>query len=380
MYVPRLSAVTLQRYLKAFSAVGITGPRQSGKSTMLRHVLSDYTYVSFDDEQYISFFENDPIQFMRTYSNNVIFDEVQFVPKLFHAIKLAIDEDRQNYGKFVLTGSIQFSLTQNIAESLAGRIGLIQQLPFQYSEMPKSLRTESIYQGTYPELVMRKYTESQLWYAAYMDTYLTKDVRTMTNIGNIRDFRRLISLLAANTSNVLDMTNYARAIGVSLPTIKRWISILEASYIIFLLPAYHTNLSKRVIKRPKLYFYDTGLVSYLTGVSNYTLYNQGPMAGSLFENYLILEILKKLRHRADHADLYFMRTQDGAEIDLIIDRKTSRELIEIKKSLTFRPKMVSAIKQFALPTDQKILLYQGETIQHADLQIMHYADYLSLKQ
>lgn len=376
MYIPRASSCALQRYLKVFSAVGLTGPRQSGKSTILKHLLKDYTYVSFDDAQNINFFESDPVHFMKTYSNKVIFDEVQFVPELFHAIKLSIDEDRQNYGKFVLTGSSQFSLVQNITESLAGRIGLMHQLPFQYSEMPASLKDESIYQGAYPELVMREYMESQLWYGAYMDTYLMKDVRTMANIGDIRDFRRLISLLAANTSAVLDMTNYAKAIGVSLPTIKRWISILEASYIIFLLPAYHTNLSKRVTKRPKIYFYDTGLVSYLTGVSNFELYDQGPMAGSLFENYVILEILKKLRHNADPAELFFMRTQDGAEIDLIIDHKTSRTLIEIKKSSTFRAKMISTLKQFALPKDHKILLYQGDSIQYADAQVMHYKDFL----
>src|SRR5438105_148315 len=199
-YIHRILESSVERYLHAFPVVGITGPRQSGKSTLLRHMLKDYTYVTFDDQRMIHFFEEDPQGFLQRYGNRIIFDEVQYVPELFNAIKVAVDSDRQNYGKFVLTASSQFIFLQKIMESLAGRIGLLSLLPFQYKEIPKKLVEESIYKGAYPELVDRTYKNSDLWYAAYFDTYLSKDVRTLSNIGDLRDFRRFIQLLAANTS------------------------------------------------------------------------------------------------------------------------------------------------------------------------------------
>jgi uncharacterized protein len=378
MYIKRLTHQTLLRFKSAFPVVSVTGPRQSGKSTFLQHSLPDYTYVTFDEEFNIASFESDPKAFLAQYQNRVIFDEVQFVPKLFNMIKVAVDNDRQNYGRYILTGSSQFSFLQNVSESLAGRIGLMTQLPLQFSEMPKALLSESIYQGAYPELVLRDYREAELWYASYLDTYLTKDVRTLTQIGDMRDFRQLIRLLASNVSQTLDMTSYASAIGVSVPTIKRWLSVLEASYIVFLLPPYYNNMGKRITKSPKIYFYDTGLVSYLTGIKNYDLYDKGPMAGALFENYIVSEIKKMHCHSASHAELYFLRTQDKAEIDLIVDNKQTRDLIEIKKSSTYMPKFARHLNAFAKPSDRKIVLYQGDTLKQGEVDVLFYADYLTI--
>ncbi len=315
MYLPRIATQTLKRYLSNFAVVGLTGPRQSGKSTLLRETLPNYTYVTFDDEQNVARFEDDPKSFMEQYNNQVIFDEVQFVPKIFNIIKILVDNDRQNYGKFVLTGSSQFQFLKSSSESLAGRIGMMTLLPLQFSEMPKALQSESIYQGAYPELVLRDYREAQLWYSSYIETYLNKDVRVLLNIGDMRDFRRFIALLAANTANTLDMSHYASNLGVSVPTIKRWLSVLEASYIVFLLPPYYKNLGKRITKSPKIYFYDTGLVSYLTGITNFELYDKGPMSGALFENYIVSEVLKKIKHSTIDAEIFYFRTQDKAEID-----------------------------------------------------------------
>ena len=269
---------------------------------------------------------------------------------------------------------------QNISESLAGRIGLLSLLPLQYIEMPPLLHEQSVYKGAYPELVGRSYLDSQLWYSSYVDTYLSKDVRSLSQIGDLRQFRQLIRLLAANTSQTLDMSNYAKKLSVSVPTIKRWISVLEASYVIFLLPAYYNNFGKRITKSPKIYFYDTGLVAYLTGVKTEQLYSHGPLAGPIFENYIVTEVLKKIKHNCIDAELFFLRTQDKSEIDLIVDYKSEQEFIEIKKSATFNAKMTRTLKQYqkiAANKDIKyLLLYQGSNLQHGDIKILHYAEYL----
>lgn len=377
MYFQRVTSNTLQRFLKAFPVVGITGPRQSGKTTLLKHTLPDYTYITFDDDLNITAFEEDPKGFLSQYHHHVIFDEVQFVPKLFNQLKILVDQDRSSYGRFILTGSSQFSFLQNVSESLAGRIGLMTQLPLQFSEVPATLHTTSIYQGGYPELVSKKYQDSDLWFSSYLDTYLTKDVRALAQIGDMRDFRRLIQLLAAQISQTLDMSHYAKEIGVSVPTIKRWISVLEASYVIFLLPPYFNNYGKRIIKSPKIYFYDTGLVSHLTGITNFDLYDKGPLAGPLFENYIVSEILKKIKHTASSAELFYFRTQDQAEIDLIVDKKTSADFIEIKKTKTYTTKMSLALKKFSRENNREIVLYNGETMRHQNVEILHYSDYLT---
>ncbi len=377
MYLARHAHETLQRYLNAFPAVGLTGPRQSGKSTFLRHTLTDYHYITFDDYKNVEYFETDPDGFMAQYHNKIIFDEIQFVPTLFNALKVAIDEDRQHYGKFVLASSNQFAYLKNVSESLAGRIGLMSLLPLEYNEMPSALITESIYRGAYPELVTRNYHEASLWFSAYLDTYLNKDIRTLSNIGDMRDFRRFISLLAAQTSQIFEASSYAKDIGISVPTVKRWLSVLEASYIVFLLPPFHNNFGKRIIKSPKIYFYDTGLVSYLTGLKTFEQYNLGPMAGAVFENYIISEIKKKHCHHAVDAELYYLRTSDKTEIDVIIDYKTQIDLIEIKKTSTFSPRLIGTLKKFLKTPHKAYLIYQGETLAPRDqINIVNYKDYL----
>ncbi len=383
MYLKRVLESSIQKYLKSFPIIGLSGPRQSGKSTLLMQLLPEYQYVTFDDPQNIELFESDPAGFIKNHANQVIFDEVQFVPKLFHYIKMAVDNDRQNYGKFVLTGSSQFTLMQNISESLAGRIGLLNLLPLQYIETPPLLHEQSVYKGAYPELVSRSYLDSQLWHSSYMDTYLSKDVRSLSQIGDLREFRQFIRLLAANISQTLDLSSYAKNLGVSVPTIKRWTSILEASYVIFLLPAFYNNFGKRITKSPKIYFYDTGLAGYLTGIKTAELYNNGPLAGPMFENYIIIEILKKIKHSCIDAEIFFLRTQDKSEIDLIIDHKSHQEFIEIKKSATFNPKMTRTLRQYNKLEGKKIkclLLYQGTNLKHEDIDIMHYSEFLKLKE
>ena len=379
-YIHRTLEKSLVEYLKLFPVVGLTGPRQSGKSTMLKKLLGKrYRYVSFDDLNLVDRFHSDPEGFMETFADKVIFDEVQRVPELFSYVKLSVDRDRKNYGKFLMTGSSQFAFMKRVSESLAGRIGLLALLPFQYAEVPRRLREVSIYQGSYPELVGRNYRGAFEWYTSYLDTYLTRDVRDVRDIGDIRDFRRFVQMLGARVSQVLNMSDLARDIGISVPTVKKWISVLEASYIVFLLPPFYNNLGRRIVKSPKIYFFDTGLVSYLTGVRNQELFERGPLYGPLFENYVISEIYKKELHVRSGAELFYLRTSNGVEVDLIIDRKPDREFIEIKTSQTYRHEMTRALLQLKNTNDQARLLYRGRPAESTDdLTIINYKSFLEL--
>jgi predicted AAA+ superfamily ATPase len=377
-YVHRTLEPTIRKFLKHFSSVGLTGPRQSGKSTLLRELLVDnYRYVTFDDHDNVRGFHDDPKRFMRRYDDRVIFDEIQRVPELFNYVKISIDQDRQRRGKFVLTGSSQFALMRNVTESLAGRMGLLTLLPFEFREIPKKLREDSIFRGGYPELTLQSYDDFRNWYSAYVDTYLLRDVRDLSNIGELRDFRRCLQLLATRTAQLLNMSDIARDLGVAVNTVKRWISILEASYIIFLLPPFYRNFGKRITKAPKIYFHDTGLVSFLTGIKDASDFEHGPMYGSLFENYVVSEIMKRETHRKADSELFYYRSSSGLEVDLIIDRKSVREYIEIKTSETYRTEMTRAIEQIKKEREQGFLIYRGKgEVSTPDLTIINYADYL----
>lgn len=364
MYRRRHIEAKILDYLGLFPVVGLTGPRQSGKSTTIRKLLSArYRYVSFDDLNAVHRFHTDPERFMGVYDDRVIFDEIQRVPELLHYAKLLVDRDRKNAGKFVLTGSSQFAFMKGVSESLAGRIGLLTLLPFQYSEMPSRLREESVFRGGYPELVERGYRGAFEWYTSYLDTYLTRDVRTVGEIGDIRDFRRFLHLLAARVSQLLNMSEIARELGISVPTVKKWISILEASYVVFLLPPYHRNLGKRIIRSPKLYFHDTGLVAHLTGIRNRELFEHGPLEGALFENYIVSEVLRWEVHRGSDTALFFFRESNGNEIDLIIDRKVQQEYIEIKSGFTFRPDMGKTLLRLGGDAEKRTVVYRGRRIE-----------------
>ncbi len=376
MYIHRKLEKILKTYLNAFPIIAVTGPRQSGKSTMLRELFKkSHSYVTFDDFQTVNRFTEDPVGFFDSFSGPVIFDEAQKAPEIFDMIKLRVDQNRE-YGKFIISGSNQLHLLSKVRESLAGRIGIVNLFQFQFSEIPKNMRAEQEYRSSFPELVIRNYSFDKEWYSAYLETYVNKDIRQISSIGNLRDFRLFISLLAANSSQVLNMSHYASDIGVTVATIKHWISVLEASFVIFLLPPFYNNFGKRIIKAPKIYFYDTGLVSYLTGIRNEELYNIGPMSGAIFENYIIAEIVKKHKHENSDCDFFYFRTSNGVEIDLIVDWKTHKDWLEIKKSSTFKSKMIQNLNLFSKNNDKKILLYKGENINHSNWQALNYKSYL----
>lgn len=379
IYKHRVLEKTLNDYLRYFPVVGLTGPRQSGKSTLLQHTLPEYKYVTFDDYRVISLFHHDPERFLSLYSGQVIFDEVQKLPELFNHIKIAVDRDREHKGKFVLTGSSQFSLLKHVSESLAGRIGLLSLYPFQFSEIPSNLHEESLFRGGYPELIESRYAYYNEWFSSYIETYIHKDIVSVGHVGDTRDFRRLLQLLAASTSQQLNMTRFSSDLGVDVKTIKRWIGLLEASYIIYLIPPFYKNYGKRIVKSPKIYFYDVGLVSFLTGIENQTLFENGPLTGAVFENYIVSEILKKEQHSNTQSVLYYLRTSHGIEVDLIIDRKNTKEFIEIKHSATFSPRMVAPMSEFIEKGDKGYLLYRGDNFPyHEPVSVLNYKDFLAM--
>ena len=351
--------------------------------------MPEFRYVSFDDPIMVERMLSDPRGFMNYYDNKVIFDEVQKVPELFNNIKICIDEDRSTYGKFILTGSSQFSMVKGISETLAGRIGTLVLLPFQFNEMPKAVQKEQMLFGSYPENIIRKFQGVREWYGSYINNYIERDVRSLYNIGNLRDFQRLLHLLAAQTAQELNMNRLSGEIGVSVKTIKAWMSVLEASYIIFFLEPYYENFGKRIVKRPKFYFYDTGLVCYLTGISSFDLLDKGPLAGPLFENYVIAELKKTLLHTARDSHLFYFRDNSGLEIDLIIEDVLSKEKIfaEIKNTSTPKPIMIEKIKKIvaldnrsikkSMYKNKAVLVYRGkEEYDFNAVKCMHYLKFL----
>jgi hypothetical protein len=379
MYYRRAAESLTKRYLKLFPVVGVMGPRQSGKSTMLKKLLGEkYTYVTFDDFELKELFFNDPKKFISRYNNHIIFDEAQYIPELFPIIKQAVDADRRNYGKFVITGSGQFLMGKHISESLAGRIGLVPLLPMQYNEIPLRKQKTSIFSGGYPELVLRNWRGKQAWFNAYLETYIQKDLRLLTNISDLHAFTLFLRFLAANATQTLNLSGISREIGISVATLSRWLSVLESSYIIFLLQPFYRNLGKRLIKSPKIYFVDTGLLSFLTGTHTYDQWDNGIMYGAVFENFIVSELFKKIGHGGQAASLFFLRTNHGDEIDVIIDHGNKIDLIEIKASVTYRPVFHKTLAKFDLPAASKNIVFQGRTtLVLEDIKAWNYSDFLS---
>ncbi|EKD23150.1 MAG: ATPase (AAA+ superfamily) [uncultured bacterium] len=341
-YIHRDIEPILIKSVKQFPAIAITGPRQSGKSTLLQTIFSSFQYITFDDplirEQAIS----DPKKFLDDLKEPVIIDEIQYVPEILSYLKIAIDQKRSQKGRFLLTGSQQFNLIKNLGDSLAGRIGLFTLLPFNKHEkqtLVNSKKASQIFidaclRGSYPEISVDHSIDFETWYGSYLQTYLERDVRAISEIGSLREFQRFMQLLASRCSQVLNMNTLASDLGVAVNTIKKWISILEASNLIFLLNPYYSNLGKRITKTPKLYFLDCGLVCYLTGIRDKQHLLNGPMAGPLFENYTISETVKAFYNQGRIPNIFYLRTHSGLEVDLIIEKNLKLYLFEIKLNQT----------------------------------------------
>ncbi len=345
MYWPRLLEQTIQETEKTFPVTVITGPRQSGKSTLLQHLFSsrNASFVSLDDPGFRNLLEEDPRTYLEKQKKPVVIDEIQYMPQLAHYTKLLVDKNRQP-GQWFITGSQQFSVMKDISESLAGRAAVLSLPTFSLQERKDKIDIGSfLMQGTYPEIAVNKKINPAIWYSSYVQTCLERDVRAIMNVASLRDFENFIRLLAARTAQELNVSALSRQLGVSVPTVKRWVSILEASYIVFLLPPFYENFGKRIIKAPKVYFYDVGLVSYLVGIKDKEFALNGPMSGALFETAVISEIIKTEYAKGIKPELYFWRSQSGVEIDLIVAQHSEYIPCEIKLASTIKPEFYKNI-------------------------------------
>ncbi len=333
----RVAEDELLRLACEFKVVVVNGPRQSGKTTLVKKVFSDKPYVLLEDPDVRAFASEDPRRFLSQYGNGAVFDEVQRAPALLSYIQGIVDESGK-MGQFILTGSCNFLLMESIGQSLAGRAGYLELLPFCMDEIFSLAGSgisvdELIIRGGYPPIYDRN-PRGDRWYNAYIATYLERDVRQLINIKDILSFQKFMGLCASNVGQLLNMNRIGTDCGVHHNTVKAWISILHASYIVFLLPPHHANFRKRLVKSPKLYFYDTGLAARLLGIQSQEQLAGHPLRGMLFENLVVSEMIKTRVNQGLKSNLFFWRNNTGIEIDVVADHGKSLLPIEIKSGET----------------------------------------------
>ncbi|MFZ0243467.1 MAG: ATP-binding protein [Desulfobacterales bacterium] len=340
---------------RQFPAVVLTGARQVGKTALVRRVFPDHAYVSLDLPAAAEQAENSPARFLTDYPEPLVIDEVQYAPALFRHLKVKIDEDKRP-GRFILTGSQNFRLMQGISESLAGRCGVLQMLNLSLDELMASVPDASeetyLVKGGWPELHARSDLDPHFWYAAYLSTYLERDVRNILNVGSLRDFDRFLRAAAARTGQLLSFSDLARDVGIAPNTAKQWVSVLQASGQILLLEPYHRNFGKRLVKSPKIYLCDTGLALFLMGFDSWQAAARSPLAGALWETHVVMQVVKHFTAKGKVVPLWFWRTAGGAEVDLLIERGGRFTAIEAK--FTERPessdlKGIAALESFYGP-------------------------------
>lgn len=369
--VNRIIADSINQIIGLYPVIAVTGPRQSGKTTLLKNMFSDYRYVSLENPDTRIFAEQDPNGFLALYNQKVIFDEVQNVPTLFSYIQTLVDESKM-MGQFILSGSQNFNLMKNITQSLAGRVALFKLLPFGFDELKLNNLlvpdyTSMIVRGCYPALYDRPIPTS-MFYANYIETYIERDLTGLLQVKDIRLFRTFLKLCAARVGQQLNLTNLANEAGISVPTVKSWLSILESSYIVYQLAPFYNNFNKRLVKSTKLYFYDTGLVSFLLAIKNEASLYESEFKGALFENMVINEYLKQNYHHNLFKEFYYWRDSNGHEVDLMVSNDTNYDIVEIKATQTILPKLFEGLDQLAMiggkSIHRKILVYGGNQSQN----------------
>lgn len=373
--IPRQLTNSIQETCAQYPIVSLTGPRQSGKTTLLRHLLPEYRYVNFEEPNNRSFFHEDPLGFLRQYDRFVIFDEAQRVPDLFSYLQVKTDAD-QIMGQYILSGSQNFLLLEKISQSLAGRVGLFRLLPLSHAELegvqhslsPKDV-VEAIFRGGYPALYDRNLPVAR-YFQNYVETYVTRDARDVLNIKDLNAFQNFLRLCAGRVGQPLNIQLLGTDAGISTPTVKNWLSILEASYILFQLPPFFENFNKRIVKSPKLYFYDTGLLCHLLGINEPEQIEQFYKRGSLFENLVIVELLKNRLNTDRRPEFFFWQDAHKVEVDLVELSGLQTHLYEMKYSYTPSADFFKGIQAFrsAAPPTRKSgnnwVIYAGDEPQN----------------
>ena len=362
----RTAEARLIKLAKTFRSVAVVGPRQSGKTTLCKKIFPNKPYLSLENPDTHEYIHTDPRGFLAQYKNGAILDEIQRAPKLFSYLQEVLDETKKK-GLFILTGSNNFLLQENITQTLSGRIAYLQLLPLSCQELKdsKKLRPDypiHIFQGGYPEVIAKRLNASD-WYTGYASTYIERDVRQLKNIGNLSQFTKLLRLCAGRTGQLLNLTSLSNDCGIDQKTVAAWLSVLQSSYIIYLLKPYHGNFNKRIMKSPKLYFYDTGVACSLLGITNAKQIETHALKGALFENLIISELLKKRFNGGTTDNLFYWRDKTGNEVDVLLDEAGKLTAIELKAGKTISSDFFKGLEYFSSlqkkPIKQ-ILVYGGQ--------------------
>ena len=373
---------TILRLLKGFPVVTITGPRQSGKTTLAKNIFAGKQYVTLEDPDTRLRATSDPRSFLRTISDGAVIDEIQRCPELLSYLQGYVDADGR-MGLFILTGSQQFGLVSGITQSLAGRSGFVELLPFSIAELraanalPDDLNS-FLYHGGYPPLYHRAVTPHD-WLSAYVSSYVERDVRQVLAIQDLNTFQRFVRLCAGRSGQLLNLSSLATDCGITHTTAKAWISVLEASYILFLLHPHHANFNKRLIKSPKMYFHDVGLMAWLLGIESAKQIDTHPLRGALFETAMVSELKKTILNHGKSDRLFFWRDSNGDEVDVIIEQGDLLLPVEMKSGATINRDFFSGLtKWHALAKERSsepVLMYGGsDSFTHQDVRVLGWRD------
>ena len=358
-YIPRLIEAELKKASKSFAAVILTGPRRAGKTTLLGKLFPEAEYYLLEDPDVISRLRSDPRSFLEDVRCPAILDEIQNVPELLGYVRTRIDRYPEKKGRWFLTGSQEAPLMRGVTESLAGRAAIFNLLPLSQQETPKV----TLLRGGFPEVLAHP-SAGSIWFRSYVQTYLERDVRSVSSIRDLATFRRFLSLVVSRCGQILNRTDLAAPLGVSVPTISEWLSILEITGQIILVPPFFENFGKRLIKSPKLYFVDSGLVCHLLGIESDKMLNNSPFLGPVFEGFIASEIIKRQIASGRPRALYYFRDQQGLEVDFIVPSGNQQLLfIEAKASRTVVPGMAEPLERLARANTRykiaKYLIYRG---------------------